>query len=180
MNRRGFSLAEVSIGVSIAVALSAVAAGAGSFTMKKAKEHELREIVKDYVNATEQFLSATQQRAGADPIPQAHVGVTSFERFRAKPNLASAGYYTNPYTLVTTAAPWQYNTAADADGAIATSFAQANYPKVGTKGVLLYCYRWPRTKTSFQVWDGGKYVRFQYFMYQAIDERGYPVATMGR
>lgn len=182
--RYGFSLAEVAMGVSIAIAMSSVVAVASNYTMKKAKETEFREVVKDYVQATEQYMTRMSQTAGADQVPQSHAGIAIFEQFRANPRIGGGyeGRFTNLYTQDSWAVPFYHNTSADADGAIATNFAQANYPKAIPlyKGAILYVYRWPRTKTSFQVWDGAQYKRFQYYAYQGIDESGYPVVTMGR
>lgn len=186
MRQKGFSLTELSFVLTITLILSGAIAGGGSYMMKTAKAQEAIRNAQEFFTAYDRFLKRNDHSTNFFNTVYGYTGATISTTLC--PHLkdctpAAPKQWRNPYTGVLEYAMPVETVAANAYPTNPVNFGLAGYPGVSAnyKGQILWFVPNSTNKNYYlQVWDGDLSRQFQYFAVQVVDDRGYPLITLGR
>lgn len=185
--QRGFSLAEISMGVGIVVGLTTLGISAASYVQTKAKFQQLAEDARAMHNAISAYYSDASRFNTSEPTPPAWGAIGPLiGRYYTPPVVTADPEYFNPVSnAVDTPTKVTHDDGTVTVSAYPTGYASGNYPLAsGMYGKIIYFWFYSNdgqaTPYVMQIWDGVKQNNFRGWAVQAIDDKGYPLITLGR
>ena len=193
MRKKGFSLAEVSLAVGVSTILATLAGLSGQYVMKQSNMQGLVNSAKEVNAAADAYYQASISNGyttGSDPWPHPASAIdlnTSLRRYLAKPTAVgtSLQYFSPVSGSNQDVAMTNWGGCAFPSPAsdYPNNYANFNYP-VGDRGKVIYfrddnCFG-AASDQPMKIWDGTKTQKFKMWSVQAIDDKGYPLVTLGR
>lgn len=168
--QKGFSLAEVALGVTIVAALSGLVAGAASMAQFKARGADHIGLAKELLAAADQYM---QDRSGFDYCKNPD----NLQRYLKWSNAA-----TPQYSFAWGRWFGGIGRVGAANNAYPAGFSNTDFPLSAgiTRGQILYFYKSNNSDEQFLAWDGTKELKYKFYAVQVYDQNGYPMFTGGR
>lgn len=172
--QQGFSLVELSFVLMILLVLAGITAGGGAYLANEAKSHKMAEIAKTMFNAINQYKAKTATIPNSGFIDGNTAILASTLSSYLEDNTTS---YLDPWTGATKQFIGKSPPFVQADYGSTTGTWTLGLP---TAPRLIYLPNTVGSDMPFTVWDQDQSYSFRFFAVQALDHRGYVVATYGR